>query len=139
MTPQQPAAVEVTGNKIEADDISCDLRFFSEANMFAEKTLKQIPELQAVAIIPLWAPALDGVPNGILRLRDETQPALASLLQMLGRLTAFSVDVNRDMVSHIKAFDRMAADLVTELRTNAAALQNIKQQLELHQSQQETK
>jgi hypothetical protein len=58
---------------------------------------------------------------------------------MLGRLTAFSVDVHRDMVNQMKAFDRMAVNLVTELRTNAAALQNIKQQLDEQQTQQGAK
>jgi|LakMenE01Jun11ns_1017448.scaffolds.fasta_scaffold8743405_1 hypothetical protein len=139
MNPQQPTVPDVTGNKIESDDIACDIRFFAEANAFAEKTLKQIPELQAVAIIPLWAPALENVPTGVLRLRDETQPYLAGLIQMLGRLTAFSVDVHRDMVNQMKAFDRMAVNLVTELRTNAAALQNIKQQLDEQQTQQGAK
>jgi hypothetical protein len=43
------------------------------------------------------------------------------------------------MVNQMKAFDRMAVNLVTELRTNAAALQNIKQQLDEQQTQQGAK
>jgi hypothetical protein len=135
MNPQQQSEpVQVTASKIESDMPPCDLRFFSEANAFAEAALKQIPELQAVAIIPLWAPPLDNVPPGILRLRDENQPYLAGLLQMLGKITAFSFEIHRDLINQLKALDRMAATVIGELQTKSAELQSVKQQLETQQT-----
>lgn len=110
---------------IQSEALACDLEFFSRANAFAQKAIEEIPELQAVAIIPLWAPQLDGVPSGLLRLRDETPPYLAGMLQMLGRLTAFGVDVHRDMHTQIKAFDRMASGLVAEIRARQEELQKL--------------
>ncbi len=111
------------------EKLPCDIKFFSAANVFAEQLIDEIPELQAVALVPLWAPTLENVPTGLLRLLNETPPYIAGLLQMLGRLTAFGVDVHRDMVTQIKVFDKMAADLVTELQTKAAELREIQQQL----------
>lgn len=119
----QPTSPEAA--TIESEKQACDLEFFSRANSFAQTAIEQIPELQAVAVIPLWAPQLDGVPSGILRLRDETPPYLSGLLQMLGRLAAFGVDVHRDMFTQIKAFDKMAGSLVTEIRARQEELQNL--------------
>jgi hypothetical protein len=77
--------------------------------------------------VPLWSPNLEDVPTGLLRLRNETPPYLAGLLQMLGRLTAFSVDVHRDMIAQLKAFDKMASDLVLEIHTKSAELHALNQ------------
>lgn len=122
-----------------SEKLPCDIKFFSAANAFAEQLIDDIPELQAVAFIPLWAPALDNVPTGLLRLRNETPPYIAGLLQMLGRLTAFGVDVHRDMVTQIKVFDKMAADLVEELQTKSAELRALQQQINERTSDTETK
>jgi hypothetical protein len=111
------------------EKLPCDIKFFSAANKFAEQLIDEIPELQAVAFVPLWAPSLENVPTGLLRLRNETPPYIAGLLQMLGRLTAFGVDVHRDMVTQIKVFDKMAADLVAELQDKSAELRAIQQQI----------
>jgi hypothetical protein len=127
MSQQTPS--EPTGSAIESEKLACDLAFFSSANVFAESAIAKIPELQAVAVIPLWAPQLENVPTGILRLRDEQAPYLSGLLQMLGRIAAFSVDVHKDMVSQIKAFDRMAANLVAEIKAKSVELHEINQQL----------
>jgi len=116
--------------KFESERQACDLEFFSAANIFAEQIIEKIPELQAVAIVPLWAPQLENVPTGILRLRDETPPYLGGLLQMLGRIAAFTVDIHRDLFTQIKAFDRMASNLVAEIKTKTTELQNVNQQHE---------
>ena len=122
MSNQSTSAPEVTAAKIGSEQDTCDMRVFKAANTFAEKMLAEVPELQAIAIVPLWSPNLEDVPTGLLRLRNETPPYLAGLLQMLGRLTAFSVDVHRDMVAQLKAFDKMASDLVLEIHTKSAEL-----------------
>jgi len=123
----QQTTSEPTGATIESEKLACDLAFFSSANVFAESAIEKIPELQAVAVIPLWAPQLENVPTGILRLRDEQAPYLGGLLQMLGRIAAFSVDVHKDMVAQIKAFDRMAANLVAEIKAKSAELHELNQ------------
>lgn len=114
--------------RIDSPRQACDLDFFTRANQFAQKAIADIPELQAVAVIPLWAPQLENVPSGLLRLRDETPPYLAGLLQMLGRLTAFGVDVHRDAFTQIKAFDGLAANLMAEIRAKTEELQKLTEQ-----------
>jgi len=120
---------EPVGTTIESEKLACDLEFFSAANVFAQTAIEKIPELQAVAIIPLWLPPLENVPTGILRLRNEQSPYFVGLLQMLGRLTAFSVDVHKDLISQLKALERVASNLATEIKTKADELRDIQQQI----------
>jgi hypothetical protein len=112
----QPAPV------IESNDPACDLRFFGAANKFAEEMIKKIPELHGVAVIPMWTPQLKDVPNGLLRLRNETPPYIAALLQMSGNVVAFNIDVQRDMLHQMRAFDQMAKDIATEVKNKVDEL-----------------
>lgn len=115
----QPAPV------IDSDNPACDLMLFSEANKFAEAMIKKIPELHGIAIIPLWLPQLKDIPSGLLRLRNEAPPYIAALLQMLGNMSAFSADVNRDMMNQMRAFDQMARDLAAEVNNKIEQLKQI--------------
>lgn len=121
----QASNSEPVGEQIPSEKLACDLEFFSKANVFAETAIANIPELQAVAIVPLWAPALNDVPTGILRLRNEQPPYLGGLLQMLARMAAFGIDVHKDMFKQMQSFDRMAANLVAEIKAKTTDLHDI--------------
>lgn len=130
MTDQSSSETTVSAAKIETEELPCDIKVFKAANEFAENLIREVPELQAVAFIPLWAPSLANVPTGLIRLRNETPPYLAGLLQMLGQLTAFGVDVHKDMVAQLTAFDKMAGELVVELHAKTAELQDLNQKIQ---------
>lgn len=110
---------------IDSDKPACDLAFFSAANNFAESAIQHTPELHGVAIVPIWTPQLQNVPHGLLRLRNETPPYIASLLQLLVNLSMFAGDVHRDMAGQFRAFDQMARDLAEEVKNQSSALQQI--------------
>lgn len=110
---------------IESAKPACDLMLFSEANKFAEAMLKNIPELHGIAIIPMWMPQLKDVPNGLLRLRNEAPPYIAALLQMLGNVSAFSADINRDMMNQMRSFNQMAHDLAAEVNNKIEELKKL--------------
>lgn len=115
--------------EIAAETVACDLALFSDANEFAVAVLKKIPELHGIAIIPIWQPQLQDVPNGLLRLRNETPPYIAALLQILGKLAAFGADVHRDMNNQFRAFDRMAQDISTEVKNKLEELRAVTEKL----------
>jgi hypothetical protein len=119
----QPAPV------IESGDAACDLKLFSAANRFAEEMIKNIPELHGIAVVPMWQPQLKEVPNGLLRLRNETPPYIAALLQMSGNIVAFNADIQRDMLHQMKAFDQMASDLADEVKNKLEELQKIHEKI----------
>lgn len=120
---------EIAGEKIQSQELTCDIQFFAAANDFAKQMIKDVPELNAVAIVPLWNPDIQNIPNGLLRLRDENSIYLPSLLKMVGKMTAFSVDVHQDMIVQLRAFDRMSSEIVKEVHEKAAELDALKQQI----------
>lgn len=121
---QQP---QVHTANIQSEKKSCDLEFFSRANEFVQKSLSDIPELQAVAIIPLWAPQLEGVPSGLLRLRNETQPYFLPLIKMLAQITAFGADIHRDMFMQLKAVDQVRLKIEAEIAERSALLEKLRE------------
>lgn len=127
MTENQSSDLPQPAPIINSNTAACDLAFFSDANKFTEEMIKKIPELHGVAIIPLWLPQLKDVPNGLLRLRNESPPYIAALLQMLGNIAAFSNDVNRDMLNQLRAFDQMAKDIATEVKNRVEQLSKLNQ------------
>lgn len=122
-TRPEPAPV------IESEKPACDLTFFSEANKFAENAIKNIPELHGVAIIPLWMPQLQDVPPGILRLRNETPPYIPALMQLLGKISEFSINVHRDMNTQFRAYNQMAHDIAAEVKNKVEELRVINEKL----------
>lgn len=93
-----------------------DVQFFSAANEFCNNALANVPELHGVAVIPLWQPAPEQAPSGLLRLRNPQPPYLASLLMLMQKVTAFSVEAHRDMIGQLKMFDSYANELATQIK-----------------------
>lgn len=113
------------GNKqIGSSRLPFDIEFYQQADDFCVTLLEQIPELNAIAIVPLWNNQPESTPPGLLRLRDPQAPYLASLLKLLTRLAAFSVDVQRDLIAQIKIFDNYAAQLAERIRVQNEELAN---------------
>lgn len=125
---QVSEAPQPVGEKIQPDRPPCDLLLFDSANKFATAMLQNIPELQGIAIVPLWVPKLQNVPSGILRLRNEAAPYIASLLQMLINLSTFSSDVHRDLMVQFRAVDQMAHNLAEEIKARTAELDALSKQ-----------
>jgi hypothetical protein len=120
---------EISGEQIESAELTCDIQFFASANEFAKQAIKDVPELHAIAIVPLWSPDMQNIPNGLLRLRDENSIYLPALLKMVAKMTAFSVDVHQDMLVQLRAFDRMSSDIVKEIHEKAETLEAMQKQI----------
>lgn len=104
-----------------------DVIFYKQIEGFSEKLIEEIPELHGVAVVPLWNTQPADAPPGFLRLRDPQAPYLASLLQLLGRMAAFNVELHRDFVSQIKVFDSYAAQLAEKIKEYTGELEKLQQ------------
>lgn len=113
---------EISGQKIESERPPCHINFFASADNFSGHMLQQIPELQAVAIIPIWEINMTNIPNGRIRLRNEQPPYAAQLFRVMQKLAEFGVDVHRDTMGQLAAFDNAANNLAEELRKRTAEL-----------------
>lgn len=96
--------------------LPCDVELYRQSEEFCVKLLEEIPELHAVAIIPLWTNQPENTPPGLLRLRDPSAPYLASILKLMGRIAAFNVELHRDFMGQIKVFDNYAAQLAEKIK-----------------------
>jgi hypothetical protein len=103
-----------------------DVEFFQLVEKITGEALEKVPELQGIAVVPIWHNQPENTPPGMLRLRDARPPYLASLMQLLARLAAFNVEVNKDLVNQIRVFDAHAAQLVEEIKKHTETLEQIK-------------
>lgn len=118
---------EISGQKIASERPPCHINFFTNADNFSGHMLQQIPELQAVAIIPIWEINMTNIPNGRIRLRNEQPPYVAQLFRVMQKLAEFGVDVHRDTMGQLAAFDNAANNLAEELRKRTAELAELEE------------
>ena len=108
---------------VEAKRLPFDVQFFKAAHEFTTAALENVPELHGVAIVPLWQTQPEEAPAGLLRLRNPQPPFIASLLMLLQKLTAFSVEAHRDMVKQLQMFDGYAAELANQIKAHREELE----------------
>lgn len=100
--------------------------FVERVNDFATELLAAIPELHGLALVPLWNVQPENVSAGVLRLRNPQPPFLPSLMQLLKRLAAFNVDVQRDLVGQLQMYDNYAAELSAAIKARIEELEKLK-------------
>ena len=118
MEAQQPEQAQ----PIQADRLPFDAEFMRQTDAFCEQLLQRIPELNSIAIVPIWNNQPENVAPGLLRLRDPSMPYLATLLQLLGRMAAFNVAVHKDLLSQLKLLDSYATELANNVRARVEEL-----------------
>lgn len=118
MEAQQPEQTQ----PIQADRLPFDAEFMRQTDAFCEQLLQRIPELNSIAIVPIWNNQPENVAPGLLRLRDPSMPYLATLLQLLGRMAAFNVAVHKDLLSQLKLLDSYATELANNVRSRVEEL-----------------
>lgn len=113
---------------ISSERLPFDAELYKHAEDFCVKTLELIPELNGLAIVPIWNHNPEGTPPGLLRLRDPQAPYMASILRLLSRLAAFNVELQRDLVAQIRVFDNYAAQLAEQIKEHTDQLNALNQQ-----------
>lgn len=126
---------QIEGREIVSDTPSCDINFFMNADKFSEAMLQQIPELQAVAVIPVWAINMTNIPNGRIRLRSENAPYVNALFNVMQRLAAFGVDLHRDIASQAIVFNQAVHNLSLQVQQKTFELETISQKLDAAQEE----
>jgi hypothetical protein len=135
----QNDAPEISGQRIIPDRPPCHINFYSNADNFSAQMLQQIPELQAVAVIPIWEINMTNIPTGRIRLRNEQPPYTAQLFRVMQKLAEFGVDVHRDIMGQLAGAAGAANNLAEELRKLTAELAEIEQKISAAKAPQATK
>lgn len=92
------------------------VEFFDAANNLSTEVLSKIPELQAVAIIPMWSPVPEDVPVGVLRVRTDGQLFIPQLFKMLGQLSSFNLELHQKLAEQLGKVDQYAHQLTEEIK-----------------------
>lgn len=101
--------------EIQSDRLPFDVELFKAADEFSSAVMRAVPELHGLAIVPIWNTQPKDTPAGLLRLRNPQPPFVASLLTLLKRLTAFSVEVHKDLMNQFGMYDQYAAELSRQI------------------------
>jgi hypothetical protein len=112
--------------EVKSERLPFNAEFIQRVNDFSQELLTAIPELHGLALVPLWNVQPENASSGVLRLRNPQPPFLPSLMQLLKRLAAFNVDVQRDLVGQLQMYDNYAAELSTQIKARIEELEKLK-------------
>lgn len=109
-TPNQPAEEQTPGR------LSYDAEFVKHTEEFCSTVLARLPEVQGLAIIPIWTHQPEKLPPGFLRLRAQGNLYMPELLKLLGLFMAFSVEVQKDFMGQVRILDNYLHEMTTKLQ-----------------------
>jgi hypothetical protein len=102
-----------------------DAEFVKHVEEFCTALMTAVPELHALALVPIWENQPENMPAGLLHLRNPQPPYIPSLLAALKRLTVFHVDLHRDLIGQIGQYERYVAQLSAEVQTQLEVLNKL--------------
>lgn len=102
-----------------------DAEFVRHVEEFCDTIMTAVPELHGLAIVPIWENQPESMPAGLLHLRNSQPPYIASLLATLKRLAVFNVDVHKDLVGQLGAYERYVAQISMQLQTQLEELNKL--------------
>jgi hypothetical protein len=84
--------------------------------------MQSIPELQGVAIVPLWARQPENFPPGFLKLRSQNSLYVQELLKLISLFTAFSVEAHKDFMGQVQILDNYVRERQNKLNEIQGAI-----------------
>jgi hypothetical protein len=117
-TPEAPKT-------IESKRLPYDATLFKNAEEFCQKVLEEVPELGAVAIVPVWVTPPEGMPPALLRFRNPMEPPMAGVLQLLENLLKFSQKLHRELIGQYQMFDQHAKELADKINEHSTKLKEL--------------
>jgi len=119
--------------EIQSTRLPFDAEFFSAAKKFAENSFESIPELRAVAIVPIFKPqpSSEDAVTGLLHGRDPNEPQTGVIIRALQRISVFSAELDRTLFQQLREYDRFNSDILMEIGRRKAELANLNKPAEL--------
>lgn len=96
---------------------------FKRAEEFCVSIMEAIPELDALAIVPVWNAPPENFPPAMLRFRNPMEPPMSGVLQLLQNMAKFGQALNREMLTQFQMFDNHARELAERIRHAEEQLQ----------------
>ena len=113
---------------IEATRLPYDAELFKQAEAFCANALKEIPELSALAIVPVWGTPPENMPPALLRFRNPMEPPMAGVLQLVENMLKFSQRLHRELIGQYQMFTQHANELENKISEQSAKLKDAENQ-----------
>jgi hypothetical protein len=107
---------------IQPNRLPCDAELFKKSEDFCRAVLEAVPEIGAIAIVPVWLTPPENVPPALLRFRNPNEAPMAAVLQLLKSMASFSQNLNREMINQFQMFDNYAKELAEKIKENEEKL-----------------
>jgi len=119
---------EASQKIIESTRLPYDAELFKRAEDFCANALKEIPELSALAIVPVWITPPENMPPALLRFRNPMEPPMASVLQLVENMMKFTQRLHRELISQYQMFSQHAKELTDKINEYTTQLKDIENQ-----------
>jgi hypothetical protein len=113
---------------IEATRLPYDAELFKQSEAFCANALKEIPELGAIAIVPVWVTPPENMPPALLRFRNPMEPPMAGVLQLIENMMKFSQRLHRELIGQYQMFDQHAKELADKINEQTTKLKDAENQ-----------
>lgn len=98
-------------HKIEANRPPFDETLLKNTEEFVEATLRAVPELGGLAIVPVWTNPSDNLPPALLRLRNPNEPPMSAMLQLIHNMCKFSLILDKTLIEQYRFFEAKIREL----------------------------
>jgi hypothetical protein len=99
----------------QVERLPFDVEFQKRVEEFSAQITAAIPELAAIAIVPLWGNKPEKSAAGWVHLRNPNPPYMRTLLGLLERVSAFGGDVLSAVVGQIQMYNMRANELTEKV------------------------
>jgi hypothetical protein len=113
---------------IESNRLPYDAELFRQAEEFCKNTLTAVPELGALAIVPVWITPPENMPPALLRFRNPMEPPMAGVLQLIENMLKFSQRLHRELIGQYQMFDQHAKELADKINEYTEKLKDAENQ-----------
>lgn len=111
-----------TDTQIKSARLPYDAEVFKQTEAFCRTLMETVPELGALAVVPVWTTQPENIPPALLRFRNPNEAPMAGVLQLLKTLAVFSQNLNRELVGQFQMFDNYARELADKIKQNEEKL-----------------
>lgn len=122
-TPVNPETSAAT--TIQANRLPTSAELLKKTEEFVVDVMQTIPEVHAVAVIPVWTSAPEDMPPALLRFRNPNEPPMPAVIQLLQNISKFGQGLNRELFAQYQMFDNHARELTSRVQELSGQVQSL--------------
>lgn len=107
---------------VQANRLPYDAELFKQSEEFCRNLLAAVPELAALAIIPVWHVQPENFPPALLRFRNPSETPLSAIIHLLKIMSGFSQNLNKELIGQFQMIENYYKELAEKVQQNEEKL-----------------